>query len=215
MDVLEYVQRAAGPALAVDRRGRVLGLNRAAGELLGYQSGAVAGRDFQAVFEPRDVFGNPVGDQHRSFCEMVYRGEPVHGFATSLRQASGSHLRLHVSAVMVLGPDAKSCALVYLLSPLLRRRRADEVIERLLATQNPYTALFPAGSEQDGEKLALTRRELEILALLVQGKNASGIAATLSISVHTVRSHIQNIYSTLNVRSRAEAVSAAYRKHLL
>lgn len=53
---------------------------------------------------------------------------------------------------------------------------------------------------------ALTRREQQILTLLAAGKTAKPIARELSLSLTTVRTHIQHILSKLGVHSCLEAV---------
>jgi len=50
----------------------------------------------------------------------------------------------------------------------------------------------------------LTRRETEILDLLIQGLSYKEIAAKCYISPETMNSHIKNIYQKLNVHSRAQ-----------
>ena len=55
----------------------------------------------------------------------------------------------------------------------------------------------------------LTRREREILDLIARGENNAGIAQQLVISPHTVRNHISNIFSKLQVADRAEAIIRA------
>lgn len=57
----------------------------------------------------------------------------------------------------------------------------------------------------------LTKREHEILELLMDGLTYKEIADKCSISVQTLNSHIKNIYQKLGVHSRAEA-SAKFRK---
>jgi DNA-binding NarL/FixJ family response regulator len=52
----------------------------------------------------------------------------------------------------------------------------------------------------------LSKREEEILGLLVKGYRYKEIAETLSIGFETVRSHLKNIYDKLHVHSRTEAV---------
>jgi two-component system nitrate/nitrite response regulator NarL len=61
----------------------------------------------------------------------------------------------------------------------------------------------------------LTPRELQVLALLVEGMSSKGIARTLSISTNTVRTHIENILTKLQVRSRLEAVAFAVRHRIV
>jgi NarL family two-component system response regulator LiaR len=60
----------------------------------------------------------------------------------------------------------------------------------------------------------LTRREREILALMVKGLSNPEIAERLVISLSTVKFHISGIHSKLGVASRAEAVALAWQFHL-
>jgi len=52
----------------------------------------------------------------------------------------------------------------------------------------------------------LSKREQEILSYLAKGHLYKEIAATLHISVETVRTHLHNIYEKLHVHTRTEAV---------
>jgi len=56
----------------------------------------------------------------------------------------------------------------------------------------------------DVEAFNLTKREHEILDLLIQGLTYKDIAAKCFISPETMNSHIKNIYQKLNVHSRAQ-----------
>lgn len=57
----------------------------------------------------------------------------------------------------------------------------------------------------------LTAREWEVLDLLCEGANTTVLAEQLVLSVETVRSHIKSILRKLEVSSRADAVTVAYR----
>lgn len=61
---------------------------------------------------------------------------------------------------------------------------------------------------------SLTSREHEVLTELLTGDGTTDIGDRLGISEHTVRSHVQNVLSKLDVHSRAEAASAALRAGL-
>jgi len=61
----------------------------------------------------------------------------------------------------------------------------------------------------------LTGRETEILQLLAQGSSNKDIAEKLFLSEFTVKGHLRNIFTKLNVLSRTEAVSAATRRGLV
>ncbi len=61
----------------------------------------------------------------------------------------------------------------------------------------------------------LTKREHEILILVVQGKANKEIARVLHISVKTVEYHVTNILGKLRAASRTEAVVKALEQGLL
>jgi DNA-binding NarL/FixJ family response regulator len=61
----------------------------------------------------------------------------------------------------------------------------------------------------------LTRRELQILSLLAEGQSGDDIGRALSISPNTVRTHIGNVLTKLQVHSRLEAVAFAVRHRVV
>lgn len=61
----------------------------------------------------------------------------------------------------------------------------------------------------------LTERELEVLALLVDGLTNAQIAQTLAISLSTAKFHVSTILSKLNASSRTEAATLALKHALL
>ena len=61
----------------------------------------------------------------------------------------------------------------------------------------------------------LTEREHEVLNLVVQGHSNQQIADKLVISITTVKAHISNILSKLQVSSRAEAIAYAIKHKLV
>jgi DNA-binding NarL/FixJ family response regulator len=54
---------------------------------------------------------------------------------------------------------------------------------------------------------ALTRRELEVLALLAAGQTNKQIASTQSVSLNTVKFHVKNVFEKLSVSNRSQAVA--------
>jgi NarL family two-component system response regulator LiaR len=61
----------------------------------------------------------------------------------------------------------------------------------------------------------LTNREIEVLALIVEGMNNREIAEDLTISRSTVKNHVSSILSKLGVSNRAEAVVIALQHDLV
>jgi len=64
-------------------------------------------------------------------------------------------------------------------------------------------------------QLEITKRELEILNLLAQGYSNQEIAATLFVSLSTVKTHNQNLFEKLDVKRRIQAVEKAKRLNLI
>lgn len=73
------------------------------------------------------------------------------------------------------------------------------------------------GDVSEAELLArqLTPREIEVLQLLAEGASSATIADALSVSLNTVRTHVQGILTKLQVHSRLEAAAFAVRHDLV
>ncbi len=65
------------------------------------------------------------------------------------------------------------------------------------------------------EQPLLTTREMDVLRLIVDGADNAAIGLELSISRHTVKQHVTNIFDKLEVRGRVEAAVYAVRKGLV
>jgi DNA-binding CsgD family transcriptional regulator len=63
---------------------------------------------------------------------------------------------------------------------------------------------------QISKKYHLSKRETQVLELLVQGRGVPYIAKTAFISQNTVKSHIKNLYQKMNVHSRDELLDTVY-----
>lgn len=61
------------------------------------------------------------------------------------------------------------------------------------------------------EAAGLTERQIEVLALIMQGKNNKTICRTLDLAEPTVKNHVTAILRTLEVKSRTEAVVAVIK----
>jgi DNA-binding NarL/FixJ family response regulator len=70
-------------------------------------------------------------------------------------------------------------------------------------------------SADDEDELDLTFREKEVLGILATGATDREIANQLSISLHTVKSHVRHILSKLHAANRRQAVKRAKQQGLL
>jgi DNA-binding CsgD family transcriptional regulator len=73
-------------------------------------------------------------------------------------------------------------------------------------------AAIVAGPDGD---VALTPRELEVLALLAEGASNKTIARRLGISVHTAKFHVGSLLDKLDAIGRTEAVTHAARRGVI
>jgi len=109
---------------------------------------------------------------------------------------------------------------------LLKRVRGAELVGYLTRIHEGETLIDPAlaarvaqsaarlqsGEFWPGAHLGLTQRESEVLALMVAGLSNRAIAARLTVSEETVKTHVRGIYRKLGVTDRAGAVAAALRE---
>ena len=71
---------------------------------------------------------------------------------------------------------------------------------------------LPGNRNTNSALEGLSKREIEILELLAAGYRYKEIADKLFLGVNTVRTYIRNIYSTLQVHSRTDALNKAFGK---
>jgi PAS domain S-box-containing protein len=217
LDPDAIVRTASRAGLATDSSSTILYWNKAATDLLGYRAADVVGKTAQEVLEAKDVFGNPLCPRHCLFHEMAQSGQAPESFELGVHTNTGERVRVAVSIVVVLDTERADHTLVYLMTPIRRRRRADEAIDRLLAQTGSYGVTEGGVSHRRRwtDRHQMTDRQLEVLRGIATGRHVREIAADLGISVHTVRSHIRNIFETLEVSSQVEAVAKAMRERLI
>lgn len=90
---------------------------------------------------------------------------------------------------------------------VLSGRRLEALVRHLAQRSTPAPPSGPGGR--------LTEREHEVLLLLAGGASTPAIAASLYISPHTARTHVQNVLVKLGVHSRLEAAAYAVRYGLV
>jgi len=106
---------------------------------------------------------------------------------------------------------------------LLKDVTADELARAIRAAHAGRATLSPeaaqalvhAASQAPPPGIDLTERERAVLGLMVEGLNNTQIAARLTVSPSTVKSHVSNILTKLGTASRTEAVTLALRTRLV
>jgi DNA-binding NarL/FixJ family response regulator len=72
-----------------------------------------------------------------------------------------------------------------------------------------------AAEAAEAERPAFTAREVEVLRLIADGADNATIGRQLSISPHTVKQYVTNIFEKLGVHSRVQAAVYAVRAGLV
>jgi two-component system, NarL family, nitrate/nitrite response regulator NarL len=98
---------------------------------------------------------------------------------------------------------ARSAGAVAFVSKETEAARLASLIRKLCADLN--LTVFPAGPELP----TLTKRELEVLALLASGLTNKEMARTINLSPETVKDHLENLYRKLDAQDRLGALGKA------
>lgn len=111
-------------------------------------------------------------------------------------------------------------------SYILKTSNAKRIAQAIRETVQGQTVLEPevtvkmmkkmrSGSSDQPLHEDLTQREFETLLLLAQGKSNQEIADELFISLKTVKTHVSNVLSKLEVQDRTQAVIYAFHHKLV
>ena len=101
---------------------------------------------------------------------------------------------------------------------VLKDNTADELVAGIKAAHDARTWISPAlrgyvSIDETAAKFALlSRRERQILDLLSHGQSTDEVSVQLSLSPHTVRTHVKNAMKKLDASTRAHAVAIALRE---
>lgn len=111
------------------------------------------------------------------------------------------------------------------ISYILKTSNAKRIAEAIRDTLKGQTVLEPEVTSKMMQKMRsgnghrlhddLTERELEILLLLAKGKTNQEIADDLFIALKTVKTHVSNLLSKLEVQDRTQAVIYAFKNSLV
>ncbi len=189
------------PAFAVDRQGVIVIWNEAAEKALGHPASDALGAKCWRLLSGEDTYGNRYCCRHCAIREMAFNHKPVNRFEFTCRTATNQSRHFAVSCLTVFNKPGNDILLHICHPKDLSRKVGDK----------QATTRTPA----DHQTGYLSERELEVLTLLAAKTSTQNIASKLSISIRTVRTHIQHVMYKLQVHKRRDAVRMGKRLRLI
>jgi len=185
-DILRALAEGHPPAFATDQDDRIVFWNRGAATLLNRTQDEVIGRRAHRVLRDRDLFPHGLRGQNVTLIMIPGR-------------------RSHLYTVVHILQPLEAHSLTPAPQPAASSSSSTSSPVRPFAAPAPLRLAVP-------DRPPLTCRERQILELIATGLQNKEVARELRISSVTVRNHVQNILAKLDVHSKLEAVSLAYRR---
>jgi DNA-binding CsgD family transcriptional regulator len=209
-ETLDRISRSGEAVFAIDGANRIILWNKTCETLTGKTARSAIGKRCYEVMGGRDANGNiychrgcPVAFQAREKTE-----DPVHRFGLTIHDGDGASKKLSTSLFAIPSYHPALTTLVHVLRP-----SEESAPSSATAPVDPEPLAVLTNGE--GEAVALTTREKEVLRCLATGMSTSAMARKLYIASVTVRNHVQNILAKLAVHSKLEAVVLAHRYQLV
>ncbi len=218
-DILQMLSGAPDGAYAVDMNQRIIFWNRSAERILGRNAEEVLGQRCYTVMGGRSEDEAPVCAQNCAMVLWARRGRLGPSHTILSRTSAGQPIWLSITHVLLPSARPELGTLVHIFHDVTEEVEAKRLVRRLgsmlaKAPEAPAPA-SPSAAEAPGAVDSLSPREAEVLRLMARGLGTKAIAEKLSLSLTTVRNHIQRILAKLDVHTRLEAVAAASRRGLL
>ena len=189
-------------------------LNELAETLLGRSAEECVGLPCHEVVAATDTSGRPFCAPHCRLVHLARQHQAIPPVELRLRHADGSGTWVSVLPITVRAPDGSGPWLVHCALNTDRAHRLEDYLSTVALRASPK------GQEPERKRRCrlvkmrdqaplgmLTKREMEVLRLLVEDRDLPNIAAGLHLSYATVRNHVQHILAKLGVHSIAEAVA--------
>jgi len=101
---------------------------------------------------------------------------------------------------------------------LLKEIPRDEFLNDVRAVYSGQYCISPAVAARLARRIPgpeLSRRELEVLKLIVEGMSNKEIAAALNITESTIKNHVNSVLTKLRVNDRTQAATSALRRGIV
>ena len=216
-NLFRMLASAADGAFVVNKNHNIVYWNQAAQRMLGYSPNKVVGRPCYEVLRGCNEKGQAVCHHHCRIMTAAMADSPVKDYDVVACTKSGGLRWINISILTAsIANEQVSPVIVHLFRDATQARQNQQLVTQMFHAIDEYDTaktypLLPTSEK----KPHLTKRERQVLILLVQGLSTAEISESLSIAKATVRNHIQSILHSLQVHSRLEAVVYALEHQLV
>ena len=145
---------------------------------------------------------------------------PIVGGVEAIEKIRRLDARARIVAITSYGGDVeiRRALDAGALGLLLKGASGEELVDavRRVHAGRPYIAADASDELRGGSDApSLTRRETDVLTLMVEGQRNHEIATSLGLSIGTVKVHVNHILEKLDAIDRTEAVTRAIRRGLI
>jgi DNA-binding CsgD family transcriptional regulator len=204
MTAIDTFERVGLPACAANEHGRLVGWNEGASDFFGLSASDAIGCEWHGIITTVDTPG---------CCALCNARRALHSGGAAMPIDVTLSINGHHEHVTMLPVPIKLGAEEALGIVILRTGSADGDRRNVSAPIPIHSRVRRLGDDRIVDEL--TAREREVLACVVDGHDARGIAAQIGISHATARNYVQRILSKLGARNKAEAVNLALSYNLL
>jgi PAS domain S-box-containing protein len=211
----------------VDENQQIIRWNKGAERIFGYPESEALDRACHQLIGGKSSSGTALCRPDCRIHEGVKSG-PRRNFDMLSQTKDGEPI--WINTIIISPPNVSDPFLAHVVRDVTAEKKAGLALEQFLADvgNRRLPRRFPAEEKsagmdspgaprriQDKPMPALSKRELEVLTLVAEGLSTQSLAQRLDISHFTARNHVQNILVKLNLHSKAQAVSYAFKKGIL
>ena len=197
----EWIQRLGVATWVSGPDGRVLYANERTEQMLDISVPQVIGKFCHEVVAGKASDGRPWCSAHCPVDRTVEAGGEIEPYTMRVEGSDGEHW-VQMLVIPFQSDQVGGTCLAHCAFNVDRQHLIESYLDRI-AQRTPINT----DREFDLEKSRLSKREREVLELLVEDENLYSIAEKLSVSYYTVRNHVQHILGKLGVHSTLEAVA--------
>ena len=225
-EYLDTLCNTADGVFIVDANQRIVRWNKGAERILKHTEAEVLNQNCYHVIAGR---AHPDKLWCHSNCKVqscVEKGTTMENFDLLTHTNEGDPIWLNLTIISPVDGNQRYTA--HIMRDVTREKNTSRAVERFLVDlgmsgtareihhedRGTIRSVAADSSHREGP-LNLSSRENEVLKLLAEGLSTKALAQRLTISHFTARNHIQNILVKLDLHSKAQAVSYAFKKGII